>query len=155
MSLGTTMTPNEMVGRLTRIFGGRASHLVWQLTWYAEHPHARFDITFFDREPIFEVTLSKDYARGLSAALMYDHSVQQLKELLDRVQFSDGTVAAMSEIWMLNFMPDELDVSGVDMAEAKTVVGLGGETLREIIRNTSRCRSRAEEDHFIARWISS
>jgi hypothetical protein len=143
----TATTPNER--------GRRDSHLFRQLTWYAERPHARFDITFFDREPILEVTLSKDYARDLCAALMYDPSVQQLQKLLDRVQFSDGTVAAMSEIWTLKFMPDELDVSGVDMAVAETVVGLGGETLREITRNTYRCRSRAEEDHFIARWIAS
>jgi hypothetical protein len=151
----TTMTVGEMAGRLTQIFGDRAGHLFWQLTWYAEHPHARFDVTFYDREPILEVTLGKDYARDLCAALMYDHSVQQLRKLLDRVQFSGGTVARMSEIWTLNYMPAELDISGVDMADAENVIGLGGETLREIIRNTYRCRSRAEENHFISRWIAS
>ena len=47
-------------------------------------------------------------------------------------------------------MPDELDVSSVDMADAEKAIGLDGETLREMIRNTYHCRSRAEEDHFIA-----
>ena len=51
--------------------------------------------------------------------------------------------------------PDDLDVNGIDLARAEEVIGFGGETVREIIRDTYRCRSRAEEDHFIARWIAS
>jgi hypothetical protein len=35
------------------------------------------------------------------------------------------------------------------------VTGPSGETPREIIRNTYRCQSRAEEDQFIAHWIAS
>jgi hypothetical protein len=155
MGLGTTMTPREMVDRFTHVFGDRASHLVWQLSWHAEHPHVRFDVTFYDREPILEVTLGGDYARDLWAARAYDHSVRRLKTLLDHVQFSNGTIAKMSEIWTLNYMPDDLDVRSVDMADAEKVIGIGGETLREVIRNTYRCKSRAEEDHFIARWIAS
>ena len=57
-------------------------------------------------------------------------------------------------MWTLKFVPDDMDVSGVDIARTDRRHGPGGETLREIIRNTYRCRSRAEEDHFIARWIA-
>jgi hypothetical protein len=113
------------------------------------------DTTFYDREPILDVTLDLSYARNLCAALMYDQGIAQIRDLLNHVRFSDGTVAGMLEIWTINYMPHDLDVSDVDMAEANTVVGVGGETLREIIRTTYRCRSRAEEDHFIARWIAS
>jgi hypothetical protein len=52
-------------------------------------------------------------------------------------------------------MPADLDVTKVDLAEGEQVVGLGDETVREIIRNTYRCRSRAEEHFFLARWIAS
>ena len=128
---------------------------VRQLQWYAEHPFTRFDVTFHKREPILEVTLNKSYARNLCAALMDDQEPRRLKELLDHVQFSDGTVVKASEIWTLNFIPDDLDVNGIDLARAEEVIGLGGETVREIIRDTYHCRSRAEEDHFIARWIAS
>jgi hypothetical protein len=149
------MTPAELFNLWQRKFGSRESHLFWQLTWYAEHPHAQVDVTFGNREPILEVTLDKRYARNLCAALMYDQGTDRLKELLDRVQFSDGTVARMSEIWTLNYMPDDLDISDVDMTRAEQIIGLEGETLRKIIHDTYHCRSRAEEDHFIARWIAS
>jgi hypothetical protein len=52
---------------------------------------------------------------------------------------ADGTVARASEIWTLNFIPDDLDVNGIDLARAEEVIG----------------PSLAEEDHFIARWIAS
>jgi hypothetical protein len=126
----------------------RAEYL---LHWYAEHPFTRFDATFYKREPILEVTLNKSYARNLCAA----EEPRRLKELLDHVQFSDGTVVKASEIWTLNFIPDGLDVNGIDLARAEEVIGFGGETPRELIRATYRCRSHAEEDHFIARWIAS
>jgi hypothetical protein len=141
---------------IEEIVGNRTEHLSWQLHWYAERPFTRFDATFYKREPILEVTLNKSYARNLCAALMYDQEPRRLKELLDHVKFSDGTVVKASEIWALNLIPDDLDVNGIDLARAEEVViGFGGETLREIIRDTYRCRSRAEEDHFIARWIAS
>ena len=140
---------------IQEILGDRAEHLFWQLQWYAKHPFTRFDVTFHKREPILEVTLNKGYARNLCAALMDDQEPRRLKELLDHVQFSDATVVKASEIWTLNFIPDDLDVNGIDLAQAEEVIGFGGETLREIIRDTYRCRSRAEEDHFIARWIAS
>ena len=149
------MTPREIVNQLQRTFGNRANHLFMQLSWYAEHPHTQFDATFSNREPILEVTLDKSYARNLCTALVYDQGIPRLKELFDHVRFSDGTAARMSEIWTLNYMPDDLDVSDVDMTRAEEIIGLEGETLRKIIHNTYHCRSRAEENHFIARWIAS
>ena len=138
--------------RIQEILENRAEHLFWQLQWYAKNPFKRFDVTFHKREPILEVTLNESYARNLCAALQ---EPRRLKELLDHVQFSDGTVVKASEIWTLNFIPDDLDVNGIDLARAEEVIGFGGETVREIIRDTYRCRSRAEEDYFIARWIAS
>jgi hypothetical protein len=145
---------NFDLDRIEEIVGNRTENLFWQLL-FAEHPFTRFDVTFHKREPILEVTLNKSYARNLCAALMYDEEPRRLKELPDHVQFSDGTVVKASEIWTLNFIPDDLDVNGIDLARAEEVIGFGAETVREIIRDTYRCRSRAEEDYFIARWIAS
>jgi hypothetical protein len=52
-------------------------------------------------------------------------------------------------------MPDDLDISDVDLAQGAQIVGLNGETAREIIRQTYHCRSRAEEDFILTRWIAS
>jgi hypothetical protein len=71
------------------------------------------------------------------------------------VKFSDGTVVNAGEIWMFNYMPDDLDISDIDLTQGEQIVGLNGETAREIIRQTYRCQSRAEEDFFLARWIAS
>jgi hypothetical protein len=133
----------------------RARCLFWQLSWYAQHDRTTFDATFFDREPVLEVTLDQGFAREFSTALMHGADAPEIKNLLEHVTFSDGTVVRMSEVWALNYMPDDLDVSGVDVAKAEEVIGLGGETPREIIRNTYHCRLRADENHFIARWIAS
>jgi hypothetical protein len=56
---------------------------------------------------------------------------------------------------MINYMPDDLDVSGIDLTQGDRVGGVGGETVREIIRSTYRCASRAEEDFFLGRWLAS
>jgi hypothetical protein len=51
------------------------------------------------------------------------------------------------------FTKEELDK--VDLSEAEERVGPNGETLREMIRNTYRCKSRDEEDHHLRRYIAS
>jgi hypothetical protein len=78
-----------------------------------------------------------------------------MKQLLCRLAFSDGTTVDASEVWTINFMPPNLDTTNIDLAQGAEIVGFGGETLREMIRNTYHCCSRAEEDFFLARWIAS
>jgi hypothetical protein len=146
---------NTNAEQILQKMGGREGHLLWQLEWYAEHPHTMFDATFYDREPILEVTLAKNFARALCAAFMYDKSVECIKQLLQHVAFSNGTMVDWTRIWTLNYMPSNLDIANVDLSEAEQIIGLGGETLREIIRTTYRCKSRAEEDWFVRRWIAS
>jgi hypothetical protein len=139
--------------RLTEIFGDRSGMFVSQL-----HHHARttqpFDATFYEREPILEVTLSDDWACSFCSALS-DEDGRRAAKLLCQIIFSDGSAANLSEIWSLNYMPSDLDTAGVDLARGEEVIGLGGETVRHIVRETYRCKSRAEEDFFIARWIAS
>jgi hypothetical protein len=145
----------EHLERVLREMGSHTQHLLWQLGWYVEHPHTAFDVTFYSREPILEVTLAKSFARNFCAAMMFDQGVPRMKQLLRGVTFSDGTIVDASEIWTLNFMPDNLDTTDVDLAQSEQVFGFGGEILREMIGSTYHCKSRAEEDWFLARWIAS
>lgn len=78
-----------------------------------------------------------------------------LKRLLARVAFSNGVVVNIEQIWTLNYMPGDLDLANVDLSQGEHVIGFGSETIRKIIRATYHCRSRAEEDYFLARWIAS
>jgi hypothetical protein len=52
-------------------------------------------------------------------------------------------------------MPADLDIRDIDLSQGKEIVGANGETARKIIRETYHCKSRAEEDFFLARWIAS
>lgn len=144
--------------RLSEIFPTREAHLLFQLEWYAEHGQA-FDATFYTREPILEVTLDCGYANQFLSALRQGHGPRRWRVLLDEVAFSDGTIASADEIWTLNYMPrggfDSATLDGVDMAQAEVKAGNQGETVRQIIRETYRCCSTAEEDYFIRRWIAS
>jgi hypothetical protein len=141
--------------RACALFGNHDNHLFWQLTYYAEHPRQRFDATFYDREPLLEVTLDGRWASEVLATRVYDAGEWRLRELLKSVTFSDGTIVPFESIWTLNFMPPHLDTNDVDLSQGEMVMGFGSETLREMIRNIYHCKSRAEEDFFIARWIAS
>ena len=118
-----------------------------------KHPLTRFDAAFYEREPSLEVTLTKRFAYALSTTLMYGR--RGLKRLLARVAFSNGVVVNIEQIWTLNYMPGDLDLANVDLSQGEHVIGFGSETIRKIIRATYHCRSRAEEDYFLARWIAS
>jgi hypothetical protein len=113
-----------------------------------------FDATFYGREPSLNVTLAQDFAYEFMAALNYGQE-DRLKQLCQRIRFSDGTSIGLAGIWTLNYMPHTFDISDVDLSEGEQRIGDRGETMREIIRNTYRCRSRAEEDYFLTRFIAS
>jgi hypothetical protein len=126
-------------------FGPPAEFLCWHIGWYALHPRQTFDVIFYDREPLLTVQLAPDFIREWHLPL----------RPIEKITFSDGTIADLSDVWMLNYMPADLDIDSVDLAEGERVIGADGETIREIIRITYRCQSRAEEDHFLRRWLAS
>jgi hypothetical protein len=117
-----------------------------------------FDVTFYTREPILEATLGCGYANQFLNMLAHGYT-PRLRELLEGVAFSDGTTAHFEEIWTLNYMPpggfDDATLASVDMVKAEAEAGNQGETVRQIIRETCRCASAAEEDYFVRRWIAS
>jgi hypothetical protein len=139
--------------RLDERFPTRECHLLWQLVHYASTGQA-FDATFYGREPSLEVTLTQEFAYAFLTAVA-DERMDDVDRLCRKVSFSDGTSISLAGIWTLNYMPRNLDISGVDLSQGEQRIGDQGETMREMICNTYRCRSRAEEDFFLARFIAS
>jgi hypothetical protein len=119
------------------------------------YPQQMFDVTFYDREPLLDVKLDQRWAMRLTILLMSDAEVEQIQAFCRCVVLSDGTTVPFAAIWTINYMPEDLDTRNVNLVGGEEVVGFGGETVREIIRTTYRCRTRAEEDFFLARWIAS
>jgi hypothetical protein len=159
---GTTTMPAQDqkiaagLQRMQTIFGSRIEHLLWQLMHYATTGQT-FDATFYDREPILEVTLDQAFAHEFIGGSQRD--TRYLRQLCSRIGFSDGTIIPITSIWTLNYMPhggiDNETLSNIDLAEAAIRAGQNGETVREMIRDTYRCASAAEEDYFVRRWIAS
>ena len=130
--------------RLDEIFPTRECSLLWQLTHYAATGQT-FDVTFYGREPSLEVTLTQEFAFEFLNAVAGERA-DDINRLCRRIGFSDGSSISLAGIWTLNYMPRDLDISNVDLSQGEQQVGDQGETMREIICNTYRCRSRAEED---------
>ncbi len=78
---------------------------------------------------------------------------------MSKGKFSDGTVASLMEIWTDNPMPKggftDAELDAVDLAEAEKPSGPNGKTLRKMISETYRCKTREEEDYYLRRFIAS
>jgi hypothetical protein len=141
--------------RLEEHFGSAAGVKAWMLISLSSSGQPT-DVTFYRRRPILDVKVDN----GLGTALLNGISARELANRFNsRVEFSDGTIAGLSEIWTINPMPmggiSPAELAAVDLAEAEAKYGPQGETLRQMIRETYRCRDRVEEDHFLRRWIAS
>jgi len=147
------ITPQEAMQRLEQHFGGREGMLTHTLTMLSTSGQPT-DVTFYRRKPILDVRVSTK----LGAARFYGLE-SHVPRLLKRIEFSNGVVASLGEIWTVNpmpmdgFSPEEL--AAVDLAQGEERQGPQGETLRKMIRKTYHCKSRKETDYFLRRWIAS
>jgi len=143
--------------RMDAIFPTRGDLILFQLRHFAETGQ-KFDATFYDRAPILDVGLNREYARTLVTALG-NWKPDKIAHLLKRIHFDDGTVVRIGDIWVLNYMPPGgitiamLENADIVLAEVKA--GNNDETVREMIRTTYRCATPAEEDWHVRRWIAS
>jgi hypothetical protein len=149
------MNVQDAMQRLIDKFGSRESFIGHQLVMLSQFGQPA-DITFYNRDPILNVTVDPQ----LALALAYGAGPEKLKEKLEGVRFSDGTVGSLTEIWTINPMPKngftEEELMGVDLGQAdEEGYGPGGETMRKIISETYKCKTREEEDHFLRRFIAS
>lgn len=147
------ITPQEAIKLLEQHFGDREGMLEHTLTLLSTSGQPA-DITFYKRKPILNVRVSAK----LSIARLYgleDH----VPRVLRRIEFSNGMVANLSEIWTINPMPvdgftqEELD--NVDLSLGGERSGPQGETIRKMIRKTYHCKSHKEADYYLRRWIAS
>ena len=147
------LTPQEAMKRLEQHFGSREGMLTHTLTMLSTSGQPP-DVTFYRRKPILDVRVSTK----LGAARLYGLE-SRLPRLLKRIEFSNGTVVGLDEIWTVNPMPMEgfspEELAAVDLAQGEERMGPGGETLRKMIRKTYHCKSRKAVDHFLRRWIAS
>jgi len=118
--------------RLDEIFPTRESHLLWQLLFFALHGQA-FDITFLDREPTLEASVADGFAREFVCAASDGCGLDQVWRLCRRIDLSNSTAFDLDDVWTLNYMPRDLDISGVDLSGSECRIGDNGETMREMI----------------------
>jgi len=146
--------PKEGTKKLEEMFGSRESALGFMLVELSTHGQP-CDVTFYHREPILNVRVDQQ----LGLALMYGAGPKKIQQLMNAIKFSDGTTASLMEIWTVNPMPQdgftEEQLAAVDLREAEQKVGQNGETLRQMIRESYHCKTRAEEDKFLRRFIAS
>ena len=144
----------EAQKKFEELFGSRGQFLLTQLV-QCSMTGQPCDITFYNRKPAINVTVEE----RLFLALAYGAGPATLKKHFDSIKLSNGEVIGAASIWTLHPMPkggfSDADLAAADMTQAEEHVGPKGETLREMIRNTYRCETREEEDHFLRRFIAS
>jgi hypothetical protein len=144
----------EAIESLQRQFGGRIGMLGFTLVTLSQTGQP-CDVTFFHRNP----SINARVGTKLSSAMIYGAGAAKIAEILNRIEFSDGTSASIGEIWTVNPMPkdgftDE-ELAAVDLADGQERVGPNGETLRKMVSDTYHCASTEEEDKYLRRFIAS
>ena len=147
------ITPQEAIKRLEQHFGDREGMLTHTLTLLSTSGQPT-DVTFYKRKPILDVRVSAK----IGAARLYGLE-SHVPRLLRRIEFSNGTVANLSEIWTINPMPadgfTEEQLNNVDLSEGERQAGANGETIRKMISKSYHCKSNKETDYYLRRWIAS
>jgi len=83
------MDIDEGKRRLTEVFGSREQMLGSMLITLSRTGQP-CDVTFYKKKPILNVKVPQ----SINLALMYDAGAKKLKQMLDRIQFSDGGTRA-------------------------------------------------------------
>lgn len=147
------ITPQEAIKRLEQHFGSREGMLTHTLMMLSTSGQPA-DVTFYRRKPLLDVKVSTK----IGVACLYGLE-SQLPRLLKRIEFSNGAVVSLGEIWTINPMPmggfSAEELACVDLSQGEERHGPQGETLRKMIRKTYHCKSRRETDYFLRRWIAS
>lgn len=148
------MEPREAIDRLTQAFGSREQFLAHQLLELSRTGQPA-DVTFYHRPPLLDVKIDQ----SLALAMMYGAGAKKLQEMLNDVKLSGGATIRFGEIWTINPMPKagipQHELDAVDLTEGDERVGPGGETLRQMIKETYHCKTKEEEERFLRRFIAS
>ena len=148
------MDTKEAKNRIEEEFGSRYGFLGQQLIMLSMTGQP-CDVTFYENDPAIDVKIDQK----INLALMYGAGANKLKEMLESIQLSNGSVISINTIWTINAMPkggfSKEGLASVNMEEAEEKIGPNGETLRKMICDTYHCKSRDEEDGYLRRFIAS
>ncbi len=139
-------------------FGGRIGFLFFQLHTLAMMGQP-CDICTYSGERYIDVEIEGDFL----LALMYGAGAKRLAEMLNEIKLKKGGnvvgTVAIKNIWVIHPMPiggfKKGELAKVDLSEGEKEYGPNGETLREMIRNTYRCKDKKEEDFFLRKCLAS
>jgi hypothetical protein len=148
------MSREAMIKEIEKQFGSRVGFLGYEILMLSMTGQP-CDVTFYGRNPALDVKI--DQSIGL--AIMYGAGPKKLQQMLSNIHLSDGQTVSISDIWVIHPMPaggtSEEDLAAVDLSEGEKKIGPKGETLREMIRETYKCKTKEDEDKFIRRWVAS
>ena len=148
------MDTKEAMTRIEEEFGSRYGFLGHQLIMLSMTGQS-CDVTFYENDPAIDVKIDQK----INIALMYGASAKKLKEILESIQLSNGSVISINAIWTINAIPkggfSKEELASVNIEEAEEKVGPNGETLRKMISDTYHCKSRDQEDYYLRRFIAS
>lgn len=143
----------EAMKRLEKHFGSREGVLIHTLTKLSMTQQPT-DVTFYRRKPMINVRVSAK----LGAVRIYGLD-RRFADLLNSIEFSNGLIAGLSEIWTIHPMPKEgfttQELATADLSEGDRRAGPQGETIRKMIRKTYHCKSQKETEYFLRRFILS
>lgn len=113
------------------------------------------DITFYDRDPVIDVKISPKYG----AAMMYGAGASKMVELFSTIETTSGASYPFNAIWIINPMPKEGltadQLEAVDLREGDAVAGPNGETVRQMIAKTYRCKTQEATEAALRRFLAS
>ena len=144
----------DILERLRKHFGDARGMLAFMLTQLSVSGQP-CDITFRDDPPILDVVVDPK----MNIPLLYGASGEWLQKRMETISLSNGKSISFSQIWTVHPMPvgglSTEALASVDIDEGEQRFGPNGETLREMIRNVYHCKSKADEEKFLRRYLAS
>ncbi|HEX5422744.1 MAG TPA: hypothetical protein VFW94_04295 [Candidatus Acidoferrales bacterium] len=148
------MNQKEMTKRMKEVFGDRLQ-MLGQMILHLSMSGQPCDVTFYKREPAIDVKIDPQ----ISLALCYGAGAKKLHEMLSNIRLSGGEVVSITDIWSIHPMPvggfSQKELDDVDLADGEKKFGPQGETVREMIRAVYKCKTKAEEEKYLRRYLAS
>jgi hypothetical protein len=148
----------EGKAKILAAFGSREGQLAWMLIHQAMSG-CPTDICFWPhtgRKPIYDVQVSPQ----LATIILYGGTARQLQAYLnDGIEFSDGTVAPLAAIWgAFPMMPEMVTperLAAVDLSMGEQRAGPNGETVRQMLAEQYQCKTPADVERVLRRYLAS
>lgn len=115
------------------------------------------DIVFFDKKPLYAVTISMDYSEKIDR-LMLTGNFEALADEARSIELDGSTNIDGRDVWMLVPLPfkpfTESQLSSIDTSSKDKLLP-SGVTLSAFIANAYQTDSEDEADYFLRRYLAS